>query len=70
MNGFRQRVPSKDVAIFVGTILIQQRVGGNLSAVLSNMSETLEERNGFIKRFLRSLRKADQLPIFLSSCHF
>ena len=45
MNGFRQRVPSKDVAIFVSTILIQQRVGGNLSAVLSNMSETLEERN-------------------------
>lgn len=45
MNGFRQRVPSKDVAIFVSTILIQQRVGGNLSAVLSNMAETLEERN-------------------------
>jgi len=45
MNEFRQRVPSNDVSIFVGTILIQQRVGGNLSAVLGNMAETLEERN-------------------------
>ncbi len=45
MNGFRERVPSNDMTIFVSTILIQQRVGGNLAEVLSTMAETLEERS-------------------------
>lgn len=45
MSEFKERVKSNDVNIFVSTILIQQRVGGNLSAVLSNMAETLEERS-------------------------
>ncbi len=45
MNGFRERVPSNDITIFVSTILIQQRVGGNLAEVLSTMAETLEERS-------------------------
>lgn len=45
MNDFRERVPSKDINIFVSTILIQQRVGGNLAEVLSSMAETLEERS-------------------------
>lgn len=45
LNEFRERVPSNDVSIFVSTILIQQKVGGNLSQVLSNMAETLEERS-------------------------
>lgn len=44
-NEFREHVPSNDVSIFVSTILIQQKVGGNLSQVLSNMAETLEERS-------------------------
>jgi tight adherence protein B len=45
MNDFRERVPSNDINIFVSTILIQQRVGGNLAEVLSSMAETLEERS-------------------------
>ncbi|MEW8985751.1 MAG: type II secretion system F family protein [Bacillus sp. (in: firmicutes)] len=45
MNGFKERVPSNDITIFVSTILIQQRVGGNLAEVLSTMAETLEERS-------------------------
>lgn len=44
MNEFRERVSSNDINIFVSTILIQQRVGGNLAEVLTNMAETLEER--------------------------
>ncbi|RYI25290.1 hypothetical protein EVU96_24395 [Bacillus infantis] len=45
MNEFRARVASNDINIFVSTILIQQRVGGNLAEVLSSMAETLEERS-------------------------
>ncbi|MDZ5474427.1 type II secretion system F family protein [Bacillus sp. 31A1R] len=45
MTQFRERVLSNDINIFVSTILIQQRVGGNLAEVLSNMAETLEERS-------------------------
>lgn len=44
MSDFKERVKSNDINIFVSTILIQQRVGGNLAEVLSNMAETLEER--------------------------
>ena len=44
MSEFKERVKSSDINIFVSTILIQQRVGGNLAEVLSNMAETLEER--------------------------
>lgn len=45
MNDFRERLMSNDINIFVSTILIQQRVGGNLAEVLSTMAETLEERS-------------------------
>ncbi|WP_102349122.1 type II secretion system F family protein [Bacillus sp. Marseille-P3661] len=45
MTEFKERVSSSDINIFVSTILIQQRVGGNLAEVLSNMAETLEERS-------------------------
>ena len=43
MSEFKERVKSNDINIFVSTILIQQRVGGNLAEVLSNMAEMLEE---------------------------
>ncbi|MEH7526063.1 type II secretion system F family protein, partial [Bacillus sp. JJ1503] len=45
LNQFRERVSSNDINIFVSTILIQQKVGGNLAEVLSSMAETLEERS-------------------------
>ncbi|UOE92262.1 MULTISPECIES: type II secretion system F family protein [Bacillaceae] len=44
MTRFRDRVDSKDLMIFVSTILIQRKVGGNLAEILSLMAETLEER--------------------------
>ena len=44
MNRFRDRIASKELNIFVSTVLIQRRVGGNLAEVLSLMADTLEER--------------------------
>ncbi|MBP1917297.1 tight adherence protein B [Lederbergia galactosidilyticus] len=44
MGNFRERFVSKELNIFVSTVLIQHRVGGNLAEVLSIMAETLEER--------------------------
>ncbi|WP_221569139.1 type II secretion system F family protein [Alkalihalobacillus sp. TS-13] len=44
MNRFRERVSSNEINIFVSTILIQRRVGGNLAEVLDLMATTLEER--------------------------
>ena len=70
MNEFRQRVPSNDVSIFVGTILIQQRVGGNLSAVLGNMAETLEEENRVHKEISTVTAESRSFAYILSSCHF
>ncbi|USG65684.1 type II secretion system F family protein [Brevibacillus ruminantium] len=39
-----QRIPTRDFRIFSATLLIQRRAGGNLSEVLYEMAETLEER--------------------------
>lgn len=44
INQFRERFASKELDIFVSTVLIQRRVGGNLAEVLSLMAGTLEER--------------------------
>ena len=44
MDQLRERFASKELNLFVSTILIQHRVGGNLAEVLSLMADTLEER--------------------------
>ncbi|WP_416148239.1 type II secretion system F family protein [Salipaludibacillus sp. HK11] len=44
MNGLTKKIASEELKIFVNTISIQRRVGGNLVEVLSMMAETLEER--------------------------
>ncbi|MBS4220629.1 type II secretion system F family protein [Bacillus sp. FJAT-49711] len=44
MNQLRERFASKELNIFVSTVVIQHRVGGNLAEVLSIMADTLEER--------------------------
>nr|WP_285865989.1 type II secretion system F family protein [Lederbergia lenta] len=44
MDHLRDRFASKELNIFVSTVLIQHRVGGNLAEVLGLMAETLEER--------------------------
>jgi tight adherence protein B len=40
-----ERMPSKDLDIMIQAILIQRQVGGNLATVLSNIVETIRERN-------------------------
>jgi len=44
MQQLRERFVSKELNIFVSTVVIQHRVGGNLAEVLSIMADTLEER--------------------------
>jgi tight adherence protein B len=44
MQQFRDSVESREIHLFVNTVLIQRRVGGNLAEVLSLMANTLEER--------------------------
>lgn len=39
------RVPSQDLDIMIQAILIQRQVGGNLATVLTNIVETIRERN-------------------------
>ncbi|WP_412844307.1 type II secretion system F family protein [Brevibacillus sp. 179-C9.3 HS] len=39
-----KRIPTRDFRIFTATLLIQRRAGGNLSEVLQEMGNTLEER--------------------------
>lgn len=69
---FQKRVPSRDFKLFIATLLIQKRAGGNLHAILDEMAQTLEERkvlNQTIKtmtaeqRFISYILPA--LPIFL-----
>lgn len=45
MDRFRDRIASQELNIFVSTVLIQRRVGGNLAEVLDLMAGTLEERS-------------------------
>lgn len=39
-----KKVPTREFKLFVATILIQRKSGGNLTAVLEEMSRTLDER--------------------------
>lgn len=38
------RVPSRDLQVFVNALIIQRRAGGDLAKVLSEMANTMEER--------------------------
>ncbi len=53
MDRFRDRLSSKEISIFVSTILIQRRVGGNLAEVLDLMAGTIEER-GRVQKEIRT----------------
>lgn len=44
-NRLKERISSKELNIFVNTVIIQRKVGGNLAEVLQLMAETLEERS-------------------------
>lgn len=44
LKTMQERNSSRDFKLFIATLLIQKRAGGNLFAVLDEMSNTLEER--------------------------
>jgi tight adherence protein B len=44
LRSVQKRNSSRDFQLFVATILIQKKTGGNLSAILESMAHTLEDR--------------------------
>ncbi|WP_280771171.1 type II secretion system F family protein [Salipaludibacillus daqingensis] len=44
INDFEKRVRTRDYKLFIATIKIQKKAGGNIHAVLSEMGKTLDER--------------------------
>lgn len=44
MENLQRRVPSREVAVLVSTIVIQQRAGGDIVDALRSMGETLDDR--------------------------
>jgi tight adherence protein B len=44
LKAMEKRIESKEFKLFVATLLIQKKAGGNLFSVLDEMSQTLEER--------------------------
>jgi tight adherence protein B len=45
----RERMPSRELAVLVTTLVIQQRSGGDVVNALKNMSETLEQRKDLLR---------------------
>ena len=44
LNELTDRMPSREINVLMRTIIIQSKTGGALSAALSEMSQTLEDR--------------------------
>lgn len=40
----QDRIPSRDFKLFIATLLVQKRAGGNIHAVMEEMAQTLEDR--------------------------
>ncbi len=74
LKSFLERMESEDLRLVINAILIQKDIGGNLSEILDNISETIRERQK-IKGELRTLTAQGKLsgiivmliPIFLGA---
>jgi tight adherence protein B len=72
LKGLLSRVDSEDLRLIMNAILIQKDIGGNLSEILDNISETIRERQK-IKNELKTLTAQGRLsgmilmliPLFL-----
>ena len=72
LNNMAERLKSKDFTLIVSAVLIQRQVGGNLSEIMQNISDTIRERLQ-IKANLRVLtstgrisgRVVGLMPVFL-----
>ena len=72
LRSIQKRNKSRDFQLFISTILIQTKTGGNLAATLETMSNTLEDRkilNQTIKTMTSEQRYVSfivpALPIFI-----
>ncbi|RNA66839.1 type II secretion system F family protein [Alteribacter keqinensis] len=65
MNGLTHKIASEELKIFVNTISIQRRVGGNLAEVLGIMAGTLEERERVNKEINTLTAEARTIAIML-----
>lgn len=59
------RVASRDVRIFINALIIQQRAGGDLGRVLSEMANTMEERKIIHKTIDASISQSRYTAYFL-----
>lgn len=59
-SNFLERMPSDDLKLIVNAILIQKDIGGNLSEILENISETIRDRQQ-IKNEVKSLTAQGRL---------
>lgn len=44
LKNLQKRIPSREYKLFIASLLIQKRAGGNVHSVLDEMGQTLEER--------------------------
>lgn len=54
LENLRTRMPSREVAVLVATLVIQQRAGGDVVRALRDMSDTLERRKD-LRREVRTI---------------
>ena len=72
LKNLLERIDSKDMRLIVNAILIQKDIGGNLSEILENISETIRERQK-IKNEMKTLTAQGKMsgmivmfmPVFL-----
>lgn len=77
LKNLLDRVDSKDMRLVVNAILIQKDIGGNLSEILENISETIRERQK-IKTEMRTLTAQGKMsgmivmlmPVFLGGIFY
>ena len=72
IRSLERKIDNKELNLFTATLLIQKRAGGNLYAVLDEMSQTLDERK-LLKQEIKTMTAEQRfisyilpiLPIFL-----
>jgi tight adherence protein B len=72
IRSMEKRVDDKEFQLFTATMLIQKKAGGNLYAVLDEMSQTLDERK-LLKQEIKTMTAEQRyisyivpvIPIFL-----
>lgn len=72
LNSMEKRIDNREFKLFVATVLIQKKAGGNLSAILEEMSQTLENRK-ILKQEIKTMTAEQRyvsylvpvIPVFL-----